>query len=363
MPLITFDEAGQQSNLTDFYVDRGVVFTGAGVDQYIVAGASGLQLVADGYDTYFDQDDPITATFTIPVNTVSITAVDVGEAGAILKAFDAAGSLIDSDEMIGTGFGVGNFGTLTVTGAAIAYVEISQISPSGADGMMFDDLSFEFVSPPTSPPEPPSIITGTDEADHLPGTFRNDTIFGKAGDDGIYAKEGNDTVEGGAGNDAIYGGTGNDQLHGQAGDDRVFGGQGSDKIHGEMGDDILGGGQGSDQLFGGMGHDTLYGGDNDDLLDGGMGNDVLFGGTGADTLWGGAGDDTLYGGGGADVFGFSANSGNDILYGFEPGDAIDLDGQSYTADIDGDGDLMLSLSGGGTITLFGITAVDQGWFV
>lgn len=216
------------------------------------------------------------------------------------------------------------------------------------------------------PTPAPSIIDGTVNAEWLPGTNGKDKIYAFEGDDIVGAKAGNDTVEAGAGNDQVFGGSGDDELHGQADDDRVFGGLGADEIYGEMGNDTLGGGQGDDDIWGGMGNDLMYGGDNADMLDGGAGNDTVFGGTGDDTLIGGAGDDVLYGGGGTDQFEFAAGSGNDVIYGFGSGffgDQIELGSQTYTSSLNADGDVVLALSGGGTVTLFGVGAIDQSWFV
>lgn len=80
------------------------------------------------------------------------------------------------------------------------------------------------------------------------------------------------------------------------------------------GDDELDGGDNDDALFGGGGRDTLYGGE---------GKDELFGDDGKDQLIGGAGNDSMTGGEGDDEFFFIDETGNDVIYDFEPGrDAI-----------------------------------------
>ena len=156
----------------------------------------------------------------------------------------------------------------------------------------------------------------------------------------------------------ITAGAGSHTLLGTAGGDTLGGGPDNDVLLGHQGNDLLLGRQGGDTLGGGQGNDELHGGRGDDVLRGGQGNDLLFGGQGNDTLAGGAGDDTLTGGAGADHFVFGVNAGHDLITDFSgsAGDTIDLQGQSYGIGTASDGFALLSLSGGGTIHLAGITA-------
>jgi hypothetical protein len=64
------------------------------------------------------------------------------------------------------------------------------------------------------------------------------------------------------------------------------------------------------------------------------------------------------GGVGPDRYVFAAASGNDQINGFNvaEGDRLDLLGQSFVQGAAGDGDTLLTLSGGGTIELNGIAA-------
>ena len=82
----------------------------------------------------------------------------------------------------------------------------------------------------------------------------------------------------------------------------------------------------------------------------------IFGGAGNDTLWGSEGNDSMSGGAGADRYMFAAGSGIDQLNGFSfsEGDRLDLQGQTFSLGTSGDGDVLLTLSGGGTIELNGI---------
>ncbi|TPJ99504.1 matrixin family metalloprotease [Mesorhizobium sp. B2-5-9] len=263
------------------------------------------------------------------------------------------------------------------------------------------------------------LFNGAGGDDYLVGGHGNDTLYGGAGHDQIWAgsgdtgddvmfgDDGNDILGGGAGNDTLVGGTGADVLFGGDGSDLLdtglrealtadptsvinvaWAGNGDDVLQGDDATDILGGGTGSDLMrgyggndifyggradasasnddtvYGGDGSDTVYAGVGNDLVFGDNGNDLLFGGDGADTLWGGAGDDRLYGGNGADLFEFGTSSGNDIIYGFSlsAGDSLNLGGQTYIGSVDVHGDLVLALSGGGTITLDGVTALNDDFF-
>lgn len=133
------------------------------------------------------------------------------------------------------------------------------------------------------------------------------------------------------------------------------------------GADTVNGLETRDIMFGNGGADTLYGNGADDLLFGGAGNDTLMGGIGNDTLWGDADADLLTGGTGADIFAFAQTSGADRITDFSTaeGDRLSLNGQSYVTGDDGQGNLMLTLSGGGSVTLQGVaasTTPTSAWF-
>jgi serralysin len=69
----------------------------------------------------------------------------------------------------------------------------------------------------------------------------------------------------------------------------------------------------------------------------------------------------MAGGTGADRYVFLTGSGNDQVNGFSggaEGDRLDLQGQSYTLGTSADGDVVLLLSGGGTIELNGIAPAN-----
>lgn len=195
----------------------------------------------------------------------------------------------------------------------------------------------------------------------IAGTALSDIVNGTAGSDTITAGAGNDLVYGFTGNDVIYGGDGNDTLTGNQNNDTVYGGYGNDIVYGGKNDDLVLGNQGDDIVTGNEGNDIVYGGLGNDLVYGGQGDDIVYGNQGRDTLHGGLGNDTLIGGEEADFFQFGSGDGNDIILDFNAadGDRLSLGGQSYSlADVNGSA--VLSLSGGGTITLLGVTAAAFG---
>ena len=73
-------------------------------------------------------------------------------------------------------------------------------------------------------------VIGSEEADGFFGSFRNETLIGREGDDGLSGAGGDDLLFGGAGADWLVGGKGDDRLHGGLGDDRLEGGIGNDTV-------------------------------------------------------------------------------------------------------------------------------------
>jgi len=200
------------------------------------------------------------------------------------------------------------------------------------------------------------------------------TVSLGGGDDFAHLGGGNDSVDGGMGSDSIEGGVGDDYLF--AGEtlanatgktagyvNFLYGDAESIVVASQTtyaaGNDTLVGGVGvaRNDLFGdgrsfvmGNGNGTLYAG-NDVLIAGDGAANNLYGdfmtipkledqgvGTvanGNDTLISGTGDDTMYGdtrlatSGGHDYFVFLANSGNDVIEDFRPGDGDVIDISAY----------------------------------
>ena len=197
------------------------------------------------------------------------------------------------------------------------------------------------------------LLRGNEGADTLSGGEGNNTIVG-----GNNSADGGDLLTAGGGNDLLFGNGGNDTITPDGGANTVVGGFSRDFIVSGAGNDVLLGNQDNDTIDAGGGTDLLFGGFGDDTMLGGGGNNSVSGNEGNDTLSGGEGNDTMTGGAGADryVFLFGAASGNDQVNGFAfaDGDLLDLQGQTFTQGTSGDGDVLLTLSGGGTVELNGV---------
>ena len=120
-------------------------------------------------------------------------------------------------------------------------------------------------------------------------------------------------------------------------------------------------GSADDIIFGNEDSDTISGGDGANLIFGRFGDDSILTGSGNDTIWGNENNDTMAGGAGADRYVFLVGSGNDQINGFSGGaevDRLDLSGQTFTTGTSADGDVLLTLSGGGTIELNGVAPAN-----
>ena len=204
----------------------------------------------------------------------------------------------------------------------------------------------------------------------LEGGAGADRIGSTAGNDLIYGNQGADTVTGGADQDTLFGGQDGDLVYGNQGLDIAYGNKASDTLYGRQHADTLYGGQADDLIYGNRGADVVYGNRANDTLFGGRGDDALSGGLGDDWLFGNRGDDTLAGGAGADRFHFAvASGGHDVVTDFAVGvDQLVVSGSGAASVADfltmasladnGDGDAVLRLGDGFSVTLLGVKAAD-----
>jgi len=147
---------------------------------------------------------------------------------------------------------------------------------------------------------------------------------------------------------AVTGGPAAETLNGFDTADAIVGAEGNDTLSGLAGDDTLDGGSGNDYLYGGDGVDRLLGGAGGDVLYGGAGNDAYEGGAGNDSLI----DDSSTS---SDTFTYALGDGADTVSDNGGTDTVRLTGgitPAATAVRRGNaGDLVLTFSDGGTLTL------------
>ena len=155
---INFDELDFNYVVGDHYeTNLGVTFEDALVKFWgHLPGGTPRMTIAHTQSCYKPQpDDPIEAIFTTTVSSISLTALGFGENGAVLKAYDADGNLLGTDQAFGQYGGSGNYSTLSVAAAGIKRVEFSQILNLNNydDGVIFDNFEFNTSA---SVPEPGS---------------------------------------------------------------------------------------------------------------------------------------------------------------------------------------------------------------
>jgi PEP-CTERM motif len=158
MPVtIDFESVTPNTSVGSHYASLGVTFQNASVANFgDLPGSNGSMMAYHTVDgTYPKPDGPISAVFSTAVKSVSLTGVDVGEAGFIFNAYDADGNLVDTAQAVGEGQGVGEFFTLNLTGDAIVRVTFSQAFYESDDGIIFDSLVFD--ADPAAVPEPGSM--------------------------------------------------------------------------------------------------------------------------------------------------------------------------------------------------------------
>ncbi len=141
----TIDFEGVSGDVGEAYAAQGVHFanTIAGVFG-AYPGSSGITQVYSGNGgTAPGPATAMVASFDFDVTNVSITGIDIGQAGMQLSSYDVGGSLLSTQTFYGTGIGVGTFHTLTLTDTGIRSVQFSQANPCCGDGAIFDTLTFD----------------------------------------------------------------------------------------------------------------------------------------------------------------------------------------------------------------------------
>jgi hypothetical protein len=155
---IDFDSGTDGALVGATFSGLGVTFSNAQfTSNFGLPGSSGALAIRAPGTFEFGSGNAIVATFTSLVSFVSIVGIDVGVDGLTIQAFDAGNNLIDSESAFGTGVGVGQFFTLSVSDPIIASVAMFQpFAGTSGDGIVIDDFTFDTAV--AAVPEPASIV-------------------------------------------------------------------------------------------------------------------------------------------------------------------------------------------------------------
>jgi Ca2+-binding RTX toxin-like protein len=167
-------------------------------------------------------------------------------------------------------------------------------------------------------------------------------------------------------------GDGNDRVTGSAkvtvrsggGDDTIAMGAGADTIVSGDGNDVVNAGEGTNVVQLGRGDDSATTGSGNDHIRAGLGNDTVISGDGHDTIFSGSGNDSINAGLGDDIIVINGSRPGDqvIVRGGGGADVLDLskvviDTSASSGGVDrpgGVGPVLISLTGGASVTAYGI---------
>lgn len=162
---LNFDDGTAGSLVGGHYSAQGITFQDAtwvnmGSGLPGMSGTMGIYHATGGFT--WGPSTPVIATLAQPASSVSVDGIDVGIQGLVITAFDAptGGTQVATQQVFGTGVGVGEFYTVTVTGANIRRVEVSQVTSPGGDGMLLDNFRVTFAAPAVVTPVPTLELGG-----------------------------------------------------------------------------------------------------------------------------------------------------------------------------------------------------------
>jgi hypothetical protein len=151
--LIDFEDGTSGNPVGSFYAGLGVEFSNAEWQNQTLPGMSGVMGIRAIGTYQWQQNNALVITFPGGVGNVRILGADVGGNGLRMDAFDAevGGSLLDYDEVYGSDAGVDEFFTVETEGQLIYRVELYQVLNTFGDGIVLDDLEFNFKAPTPVP--------------------------------------------------------------------------------------------------------------------------------------------------------------------------------------------------------------------
>lgn len=161
---LNFDDLAHGEFVASNYAAQGVTFANAKALDLPLTGSSAPNVIFHATSGINPQPaDPLRFVFSSDVSEVSIDALDAGEDGARLEAFDGGGALLGFFQYIGIGSGGQNVSSLGVNAAGIRRIDLFQPiqSPTGAgEGLVFDNLRFVIASPVPEPATSALVLAG-----------------------------------------------------------------------------------------------------------------------------------------------------------------------------------------------------------
>ena len=157
---INFNDGQAEAPIHDFYSSFGITFVNAKWSTSFTEPRPGVSapliLSSISDDSQMKETNPILGIFTSSVNSITISAIDVGYNDARIDAYDAAGNLVGFDfyeglSPIGNTMTPQDTSVLSVSGAGIVCFELYQpMSVEARDGLGWDNLSFKPVPVPAT---------------------------------------------------------------------------------------------------------------------------------------------------------------------------------------------------------------------
>ncbi len=151
---INFDDLAHGALVGSSYAAQGVTFANAKALDITLTGSSAPNVIFHAGGLNPQPVDPLRFVFSSDVSEVSIDALDAGENGARLEAFDGGGAMLGFFQYIGVGSGYHNVTSLGFSAAGIRRVDLFQPiagATSAGEGLVFDNLRFVVAAPVPEP--------------------------------------------------------------------------------------------------------------------------------------------------------------------------------------------------------------------
>lgn len=154
---IDFNDGTSGNDIGTFYTTLGVTFlngewTNQTSDFTPHPQSTGLMFIGDGANFQPKVGTPIVITFASAMASVSLIANSVNANGARLELYDSlvGGSLLDSDQVVGTSGSLNSNFVLSGSGTGILRAVVYQPFSVESEGVLFDNLTFAPIPEPSA---------------------------------------------------------------------------------------------------------------------------------------------------------------------------------------------------------------------